>query len=177
MDAVVVVALHGEGAFAFDGEVVFRVDAGARGVGFRFAVRVHVAMRLGAGARVGEGVFGAAFCDDENLACHLHVDGGVCVVGERKPAQVQVDPAIALGGVHADLRVAARVGSAEVVFARAGDDDLAAVHFDAAVVLRDGRAGGRVRDGGSVAVGSLVCCACGGAACRRNHARRGAAGR
>ena len=152
VDAVVVVALHGKRAFALDGEVILRVDAGAGRIHLRLAVCVYVGEGLGARAAVGKRVLGAALCDDEYLARHLHVDGGVCIVREGEPAQVQVHAAVALGGVYANLGVIARVGTAEVVVARAGNHDLAAVHLYAIIVVRDGRSACRVGDYGGVSV-------------------------
>ncbi len=127
VDAVVVVALDNERAFALDGEVVLGINAGACRIGLGFAVIVGVVVSLGARRSVAEGVGRAVLGDDECLAGLLHVNRGVGRVGEREASHIQVNRGVRLCRVHQNLGVASAVATAKVVFATAADRDGTAV--------------------------------------------------
>jgi len=152
VDAVVVVALDNERAFALDGEVVLGINAGACRIGLGFAVIVGVVVSLGARRSVAEGVGRAVLGDDECLAGLLHVNRGVGRVGEREASHVQVNRGVRLCRVHQNLGVASAVATAKVVFATAADRDGAAVCRYAVAAVCDRGAACGIGDGRAFAV-------------------------
>ena len=97
VDAVVVIALDDESAFAFDGEVVLRVNASACRIDFGLARVVGVRVRCGSRGGIRERIGCAVLGDHESLVRFLNVNRGVCRVGERKPFHVQIDCRVRFG--------------------------------------------------------------------------------
>ena len=91
VDAVVVIAFDDERSFAFEGEVVFGIDAGTGRIDFGLARVIRVRVRFRSCGRIRERIGRAVLGDDESLVCLLDVNRCIRRVGERKALHVQID--------------------------------------------------------------------------------------
>ena len=91
VDAVVVIAFDNERTFAFEGEVVLRVNASACRIDFSLARVIGIRVRFRSCGRIRERIGRAVLGDDESLVCLLDVNRGIRRVGERKALHVQID--------------------------------------------------------------------------------------